>query len=110
MADPIFHQIDELESLQNLHLWHAVKIQSNLMELIYASTYRISIPCVKFVPDMSEFDIQRVEKVSSKVKDAFPLLTDLMLRMAKQVILQEKSILTTRQVLISLNEHACNQC
>lgn len=87
-----------MESFQNLHLWHAVKIQSDLLELIYASTYRVSIPCMKFVPDVESVEIQRLEKVSTKVKDAFPGLTDLMVRMAKQALLQDKGIMTTRQV------------
>ncbi|KZP12027.1 hypothetical protein FIBSPDRAFT_755571 [Athelia psychrophila] len=107
----VFRLKDELESLQNLHLWHAVKIQSDLLELIYASTYRVSIPCMKFVPDVEGVEIRRLEKTSSKIKDAFPGLTDLMLRMAKQALLQDKGILTTRQIVQRLSDYwsSCTQ-
>ncbi|KAF7978879.1 hypothetical protein HWV62_44371 [Athelia sp. TMB] len=107
----VFRLKDELESLQNLHLWHAVKIQSDLLELTYASIYCVSIPCKKFAPDVEGVEIQRLEKVSSKVKDAFPALTDLMLRMAKQTLLQDESILTTRQIVQRLSDYwsSCTQ-
>jgi hypothetical protein len=84
-----FPLVDELETLENLHLWRAVKVHPDLLEFIYASAYRVSIPCVKFKPVMEQIDVRQMANVTTKIKDAFPRLSDLMLRMAKQTIIQE---------------------
>jgi kinetochore protein Spc7/SPC105 len=89
--------VDELETLENIHLWHAVKVHPDQLEFIYASIYRVSIPCVKFRPAVEKLDIRRIDKVALKFKDAFPQLSDFMLRMAKQII-QDGSNTTIREV------------
>lgn len=93
---------DELESLEDLHLWRSVKIQPDLLEFIYASTYRVSIPCVKFKPTVEQLDIRRLDDVKTRVKDAFPQLTDLMLRMAKQRVVHEHGVANIRTVITLL--------
>jgi hypothetical protein len=82
---------DELETLENLHLWRAVRVHPDMLEFVYASTYRVSIPCVKFRPVVEELEVRRMANVITKFKDAFPPLTDLMLRMAKQIIVRDKN-------------------
>lgn len=89
---------DKLESLEDLHLWHAVKIQPDLSEFIYASTYRVSIPCNKFKPLTEQLDIRRLDDIKTRVKDAFPQLTDLMLRMAKHRVVEEHGVTNIRAV------------
>ena len=89
---------DELEFLEDLHLWRAVKIQPDLLEFIYASTYRISIPCNKFKPLAEQLDIRRLDDIKTKVKDTFPRLTDLMLRMAKHRVAEEHGVTNIRTV------------
>jgi hypothetical protein len=89
---------DELESLEDLHLWQATKIQPDLLEFVYAAAYRVSIPCIKFKPIVEKLDIRRLDNLKTKFKDTFPQLTDLMLRMAKQKVILENAHLTIRTV------------
>jgi len=64
----IFSLADELETLESLHLWRAVKVHPDWLEFIYASMYRVSIPCVKFKPVVHELDIRRLDHVTTKFK------------------------------------------
>src|ERR1700691_320056 len=89
--------VDELETLENLHLWRAVKVHPDLLEFVYASTYRFLIPCIKFKPVVEKLDVRRLD-VTMKLKDAFPQLSDLMLRMAKQIIIRDKDNKSIRKV------------
>jgi hypothetical protein len=93
-----FPLTDELETLENLHLWRTVKVHPDWLEFIYASMYRVSIPCVKFKPVVHELDIRRLDHVTTKFKDVFPQLSDLMLRMAKQVIIRDGDNTSIREV------------
>lgn len=98
-----FLRVDELETLENLHLWRAVKVHPDLLEFIYASTYRVSIPCIKFSPMVGRLDVRRMDNVPMKLKDAFPQLTGLMLRMAKHLLTGDKDKISIRKVSLSLN-------
>lgn len=91
-------RIDELASLEDLHLWRATKIQPDLLEFIYASTYKVSIPCLKFQPLVEQLDVKRLDSVKTKVKDAFPHLTDFMSRMATQRVAQVDGTPNARKV------------
>lgn len=93
-----FGLADELETLENLHLWHAVKVHPDFLELVYASMYRVSIPCVKFKPVVQELNIKRLDHVTTKFKDPFPQLSDLMLRMAKQTVIRDGNKMSIRKV------------
>lgn len=71
------------------------------------------MPCVKFKPVVEQMDVRQMANVTTKIKDAFPRLSDLMLRMAKQTIIQEVEDSTcVRKVtrLFSRSEGDTNLC
>jgi hypothetical protein len=88
---------DELEALEDLHMFRATKVNSGIFEYVYASQFRVSIPCKNFVPIISRVDVITVDKARGKHKDEFPRLSKIFLDMAKQQIVRGKN-LTTRQV------------
>ncbi|KIJ68713.1 hypothetical protein HYDPIDRAFT_24966 [Hydnomerulius pinastri MD-312] len=106
----VFQLKDELEALQNLHMWRATKILPDLFEFIYASTYCVSIPCIKFRPVIANIQIKRTEDAKTKYKDAFPVLSALMLRTAKQLALQAEDA-SIRQIVERLGDYwsSCSQ-
>lgn len=77
---------EELEALQDLHLWRTTKISPNLMEFIYASRFVVSVPCVKLRPVLSQLRIERVKGARLRERDPYPDLTRLMLEGAKHVV------------------------
>lgn len=58
----------------------------------------MSIPCIKFKPVVDKLDIKQLDNLKIELKDAFPQLTDLMFRMAKQKIVLERGNITIRTV------------
>ena len=57
-------------------------VNSKLFEFVYASQFRVSVPCDDFVPRVDKIHVRRVEKTRSKNKDAYPELNDLFMRAA----------------------------
>jgi len=101
----VFRLKDELETLENLHLWRAVKVHPDLLEFVYASTYQVSIPCIKFKTLVERLDVRRLDNVTMKLKDAFPQLSDLMLRMARQIIICDTGSTNIRKVVQRLGDY-----
>ncbi|KAH7883876.1 Spc7 kinetochore protein-domain-containing protein [Phlebopus sp. FC_14] len=106
----VFQLKDELEALQNLHVWKATKILPDLFEYIYASCYCVTIPCINFRPVAADIQIKRTDLAKSKYKDPFPVMSDLMLRTAKQLVAQAEN-LSIRQVVEHLGDFwsSCSQ-
>ncbi|KAH7927412.1 hypothetical protein BV22DRAFT_1061133 [Leucogyrophana mollusca] len=107
----VFRLQDELEALQNLHMWRATKVHPDMFEFIYASSYCVSIPCIKFRPVVEEIEVKRVEKAKTKYKDAFPVLSELMLRTAKHLISTSTEDLNVREIVERLGDYwsSCSQ-
>ncbi|KAG8220070.1 Spc7 kinetochore protein-domain-containing protein [Butyriboletus roseoflavus] len=82
----IFHLRDELEAFQSLHMWRVTRVLPELFEFSYASSYCVSIPCIKFRPVIADIQIRRAENDKAKHKEVFPLLSALMLRTANQLV------------------------
>ncbi|KAL4246771.1 hypothetical protein ABKN59_009315 [Abortiporus biennis] len=79
----VFRLKNELEALQDLHQWHTDKITPNLMRLIYASKYSVSIPCVQYKPKVDQADIQVMGAWRTKERDPYPAFTQLMIQNAR---------------------------
>ena len=77
---------EELEALQDLHLWRTLKLDPSLVMFVYAARYTVTIPCMKFYPVLSKVDIQRVKGLRLRERDNFPQLTQLMLQGALYVV------------------------
>ncbi|KAH9004218.1 Spc7 kinetochore protein-domain-containing protein [Lactarius hatsudake] len=75
---------EELASLEELHLWHTSRIQPDLFEFIYASRFRVHIPCVGFKPLKGQIRIAKTEDTPLRLKDQFPRFTDLTIQVAQQ--------------------------
>ncbi|KAG6919603.1 hypothetical protein DXG01_004267 [Tephrocybe rancida] len=97
----VFKLKAELESLEDLHMFRVTKVNAEVFEYVYASQFRVIIPCKNYVPVTSRVDVVKMDKARKKVKDNFPRLSDFLLRMAKdQIIHGEKR--TTRQLRAQL--------
>jgi kinetochore protein Spc7/SPC105 len=81
---------EELEGLEDLHMFRTTKVNADLFEYVYASQLRVSIPCRKFMPIVTRVEMTRLDKARSRFKDDFPRLSDFLLRMAKQQVIHKK--------------------
>ncbi|KAG6814029.1 hypothetical protein H0H92_003879 [Tricholoma furcatifolium] len=100
----VFKLKDELESLEDLHMLRITKVNSEMFEYIYASQFRVSIPCKNYVPMHTRVDVTRMDKARTKVKDHFPRLSDFLLHMAKEEIVRGDAR-TTRQIMNRLSDY-----
>lgn len=82
-------------------MWRVTKVLPELFEFTYASSYCVSIPCIKFHPVIADIQITRLENSKTKHKEV-PLLSALLLRTAKQLVTRHGDQ-SVRQVRISLN-------
>ncbi|EAU93226.1 hypothetical protein CC1G_10294 [Coprinopsis cinerea okayama7 len=106
----VFQLKDELDALEDLHLTRIIKVNAQVFEFIYDSTYRVSIPCTNFVPIVSKVNIMRLEHTRTTFKDDFPKLTNLFVACAA-AILDEERDLTVRHIVRRLSDYwvACGQ-
>ncbi|KAG5648239.1 hypothetical protein DXG03_006197 [Asterophora parasitica] len=100
----VFRLKAELESLEDLHLFRATKVNADMIEYIYGSTFRVTIPCKDFVPIVKQVDITREDKARKSVKDSFRSLSDFLLQMAKEQIVRGEDR-TARQIVQRLGDY-----
>jgi len=89
--------LEELEVLEDLHMFRVTKVGAEVFEYVFASRFQVSLPCTNFVPIVKRAEVTRLDKTRSKSKDMFPRLSDFLLDMAKEQIVHG-NIQTTRQV------------
>ncbi|KAF9821806.1 hypothetical protein IEO21_00236 [Rhodonia placenta] len=77
---------DELEALQDLHLWRTTKLSADVVEFIYASRYQVTIPCIMHKPIANKVSISRARDSRTRERDTFPRFTDLALLTAQQMV------------------------
>ncbi|KAI9444980.1 Spc7 kinetochore protein-domain-containing protein [Lactarius indigo] len=94
---------EELASLEELHLWHTSRIQPDLFEFVYASRFRVHIPCVGFKPLRGQIRIAKTEDMPLRLKDQFPRFTDLTIQVAQQR-LASSSNLGIKQIVQGLGD------
>jgi kinetochore protein Spc7/SPC105 len=92
----------ELEALEDLHMLRITKVNDNLFEYIYASTFLVSIPCADFHPIVNKVRIIRSGKGQTRYKDEFPKLSTFLLASANHLI-NEGEDLNVREVRIPLD-------
>ncbi|KAI0374510.1 hypothetical protein BV20DRAFT_1033319 [Pilatotrama ljubarskyi] len=100
----VFRLKDELEALQDLHLWRPVKHTRDLVEFIYASKYHVSLPCRNYKPILSQATVIRNKQAKLKERDAFPQFTDLVVRTARSLIVDADEQLDIKQVIGRLGD------
>ena len=57
-----------------------------MFEFIYASSYRVSVPCMKFRPLISDIEITRLLEDKTRYRDSFPVLSPLLLGAARSLV------------------------
>ena len=82
------------------------KVQPNLFEFVYASCYRVSVPCAQYRPLVGDIKIEKVPDAMEKYKEPFPVLSSIMLRTAKELV-NRRSDLNLRQVCRPAWTQAC---
>ncbi|KDR84860.1 hypothetical protein GALMADRAFT_233294 [Galerina marginata CBS 339.88] len=106
----VFRLKSELEALEDLHMSRITKVHADLFEYIYASLFRVSIPCKNFLPVVTKVSITRFGKASTRYKDDFPRLSSFLLSTGQQLI-TEGDDLTVREIVHRLSDYwsACAQ-
>ncbi|KDQ54882.1 hypothetical protein JAAARDRAFT_37995 [Jaapia argillacea MUCL 33604] len=105
----VFKLRDELDVIDELHMLRILKVKHDLMEFVYASTLRVTVPCVKFKPIQEEVTIVRVDDPASRRRDTFPQLSDFMLRTVRHQITNRKDTVNVRQIYQILAD-TCSAC
>ncbi|TFY83040.1 hypothetical protein EWM64_g970 [Hericium alpestre] len=107
----VFRLRDDLDALEELHLWRPTKIQPDLFELVYASRYCVTVPCIKFRPIVQEISIARTKEMPLKFKDQFPRFSDISIKVAEQQLAAATSELSTTEIVERLGDiwSACAQ-
>ncbi|OCH88589.1 hypothetical protein OBBRIDRAFT_836452 [Obba rivulosa] len=82
----VFRLKDELEALQELHLWRVTRMTVNVFECVYASRYQVSIPCANYRPIPAKISVSRIKDVQTKEREVFPAFTNLMLQTAQHIV------------------------
>jgi kinetochore protein Spc7/SPC105 len=95
----------ELEALEELHMWRTTKVDPKMFEFIYREYFRVTIPCVKFRPVLAKLDITKLENAKLKFKDAYPHLSNFLLRAAKQWIVTSSHDLSAPEVSAIFDFH-----
>ncbi|KAJ7139735.1 Spc7 kinetochore protein-domain-containing protein [Mycena epipterygia] len=105
----LFRLKEELDSLQDLHMFRATKVLPELFEYEYASQFCVAIACRNFVPISGKVDISRLPP-SRRLPDDFPVLSRYFLENAPRQIPEGPGV-TTRQIIESLADYwsACGQ-
>ncbi|KAI6029027.1 Spc7 kinetochore protein-domain-containing protein [Pisolithus marmoratus] len=80
----VFRLKGELEMLQNLHMVEITKVQADLFEFVYASSYVVSTRCIECRPVIGTVQIQKLPH--AKGEDVFPAFSSLVLRTAKELV------------------------
>ncbi|KAJ7596756.1 Spc7 kinetochore protein-domain-containing protein [Mycena floridula] len=106
----VFRMRDELETLEDLHMFRATKVTSQLFEYIYASQFRVSIPCQKFEPRLDQVTITTLASARARVKDDFPILSKFFLAAAIDRIRKLRGA-NIREVVQTLSDYwsSCTQ-
>ena len=89
---------DELEALQELHLWRPIKQTADLVEFVYGSKYQVSLPCRRYKPLLAQATVTRTKQSKLKERDAFPQVTELIVRTAQSLIAECNEKLEIKQV------------
>ncbi len=101
-------RVEELASLEALHLWHTSRVQADLFEFIYASRFHVYIPCVEYKPLKDQIRITKTKDKRHGLKDQFPRFTDFTIQVAHQQF-ASFSGLGVKQVRFALS-HALQSC
>ncbi|KAK0198720.1 Spc7 kinetochore protein-domain-containing protein [Armillaria mellea] len=106
----VFRLRSELEALEDMHMLHVAKVNSQLFEYVYASQFRVSIPCVNFLPIVQKVEVQTLDTVRFKFKDDFPRLSKFLVSAANHLVHNTDAV-TTRQIIHLLRDYwsSCSQ-
>ncbi|KAJ3567148.1 hypothetical protein NP233_g6546 [Leucocoprinus birnbaumii] len=106
----VFRLRDELETLEDLHRFHIKKVSENMLEYIYASHFRVTIPCNNYLPIASRVDISRIDGPGLRTKDDFPKLSQLLLQAAK-VLIHHTQPISCKEIIQYLSDYwsSCSQ-
>ena len=85
-SSPTSLLLDELDTLEDLHRFRVIKVDESVIEYVYASCFRVSIPCNRHLPIASGVEIAPVNGLASRTKDDFPKLSKLFPQAAKMFI------------------------
>ncbi|KIK70415.1 hypothetical protein GYMLUDRAFT_65648 [Collybiopsis luxurians FD-317 M1] len=89
---------NELEALEDIHMFHVIKARSNVFEYVYASEYHVVIPCRNYSPLTSQIDIVSLPEMRARFKDDLPSLSSFLLNAAKEYI-RGSELSTVRQII-----------
>jgi kinetochore protein Spc7/SPC105 len=75
-------------------MFRVTVVNAEMFEFIYASQFRVSVPCLKFRPRVEKVAISRLDAAKFQHKDAFPHLSQLWLLAARERVARKKDLST----------------
>jgi hypothetical protein len=90
---PLTPGTDELEFLEDVHMWRVVKVSASYFEAVFDARIRVAIPCHEFRPLASSVQLTRLKNAPPARKDWFPAYNDLVLRAAAQRVASRQAVL-----------------
>lgn len=102
--------VDELASLETMHMFHVTKLGPREFEYVHASQFRVRIPCVDFTPVPAKIKITATESIRNRRKDELPALSQFFLSCANRLA-QEDCDRSIRDIVHLLRDYwsACSQ-
>lgn len=67
-----------------------IKVNAQVFEYVYDSTFRVNIPCKNFRPVISKITLTRLEQTRARAKDDFPKLSALFLDCATEILAEDE--------------------
>ncbi|PFH50764.1 hypothetical protein AMATHDRAFT_3619 [Amanita thiersii Skay4041] len=100
----VFKLKNELETLEDVHMFHAIRVSPDTFQYIYASQFQVTIPCRGYVPIVTGVEVSKLDDMYRRFKDDFPKLTNFFVHMAKQQIVEGED-LTVQQIVHRLADY-----
>ncbi|KAF5356236.1 hypothetical protein D9756_004174 [Leucocoprinus leucothites] len=106
----VFRLRDELETLEDLHRFHITKVEEKTFEYIYASHFKVTVPCSNYLPIASRVEITRTDGPALRSKDDFPKLSNISLQAAKALVHHAQPI-SCKEIIHYLSDYwsSCSQ-
>ncbi|KAI0735508.1 Spc7 kinetochore protein-domain-containing protein [Earliella scabrosa] len=100
----VFRLKAELEALEEMHLWHTLKLSPDLVEFVYGNKYHVSIPCQRYTPVCPHVRVTKSTQTKLKERDSFPHFTSLIVKTAQALITEAHEKLDLKQIIERLSD------
>jgi kinetochore protein Spc7/SPC105 len=97
-------QLDELEALQDLYMFKALRVTPDVFEYVLATQYQVTIPCNDFVPRNDLIGARYLPSAKAKFKDDYPRLTSFFVDSLQHRIRHSRAV-SIKQIVRTLADY-----